>query len=172
MKKIALFFALLWCINTNAQIQRTLYGQTLGVSTLDDLRKVANERGLSIERLSDVVFEIKSVTFGGYSWDRASFRYNKKKLVMVSFSKEVSNRNKIEKEILFDIYINLDRSLSNKYSNYLVKRSNDYINAVWFKDGTTSVELKHADFDISTTLLLRYDDLQSEKMEKGGDDEL
>ena len=174
MRKSLLLFVLLGCLNTNAQIQRRLYEQRLGESTLNNLFQTAQNRGLTVNRVTDASFEIDNVTFANYNWDNARFKYYNNKLQSVLFIKTVDNRIKIEKDALFEIFKHLDESLYNKYSNYLTKREDEYFPFVLYNDGKTIVKIMLTEMkDIKIDeLWLEYIDEELIELENQGSDDL
>ncbi len=116
MKKIALIILCLTCsMMLSAQIQRNILGQTLGVSTKDEVYSSLLSKGAFFENMmgEEAIF-VKDVRFGGYPWSVVMlFFYNNVlyKAILVDSSDDITIDAKKK-------WTQITNLLDTKYSKY------------------------------------------------------
>lgn len=137
----------------SAQIQRTVAGLTLGVTTKNDVRK---RFGFSSKAERDYFF-VSQVQFAGQNWSALLSFYNEK-LYKVEFLISTAHTHS-------PLAIKLKESLNKKYSQYLLSSDT---NKTEFSDNKTIVVLR--DYE---TVSLSYTDIYlTNKKEEDAEDEL
>lgn len=135
MKKI--LFSLLICLFANltisAQIQRTFFGLTLGVSTKNDVIRYFRENGLAYKREGDA-YLVQKKEWGGHTWSLVSLHFFDNKFYSVHFFDGEMNTAKATLETLWDKYSN---SLYSKYSQYYVNEQSQSNLSVYSDKATT-----------------------------------
>lgn len=161
----------LLALNISAQIQRYFIGNTLGVSTYDQVRYNMYDKGyhtLADHRNDYAAY--RDVKFAGYTCEEAYFNFYDNKFYMVSFIIEKAVNTK-------EIFESLKDKLQNKYPNYKDEEKDDIVK---FHDNTTLLILRNNTSDEKTEnyLSLTYIDLNLSKkrivneMNKNHSDEL
>ena len=146
----------LLALNISAQIQRYFIGNTLGVSTYDQVRYNMYDKGyytLADHRNDYAAY--RDVKFAGYTCEEAYFNFYDNKFYMVSFIIEKAVNTK-------EIFESLKDKLQNKYPNY---KDEDKDDVVKFHDNTTLLILRNNTSDEKTEnyLTLTYIDLNLSK---------
>ena len=114
MKKVfLLMFFVLFCMSGHSQIQRQIFGCTIGVSSRNQVRNILKSKGLKIYSDTSKSIGIENVSFGGTEWTRATFFFYKDKVINVTFIYEISS----EKGRDF-IYDSIKEKIKKKYSKY------------------------------------------------------
>lgn len=143
----------LLALNISAQIQRNFIGNTLGVSTYDQVRYDMYDKGYHAlgDRRNDYI-DYTDVKFAGYTCEDAYFYFYDKKFYKVSFIIEKAVNTK-------EIFESLKDKLQNKYPNY---KDEDKEDVVMFQDNTTLLILLNntSDEKAENYLSLTYIDLK------------
>ena len=146
--KILFVVFFLLCANTLfAQIQTKILGCELGVSTLSDVEKVLNERGLQFTKNAALYggegyyYHVRQgVAFGGEVWGKTTFCFIGGKLWYVAFEKEGYG------VLLMDTYAELAAALEKKYGRYYERTHKGEIPnniTVYYSEGHTELYLSH-----------------------------
>lgn len=125
MKKIvALILFLTISISSFAQIQRKIFGCTLGVTRLPQVEKIleTNYKNPWFDG-SKTYFYLENIEYGGYMWSKVTFNFYNKVLSSVTFS----GFNLVS---VCD-FSGMESSLSSRYSKYKTNGGYD--------DGTTII---------------------------------
>lgn len=149
MKKVllVLFFAVCY-LPAFSQIQRIFFGQTLGVSTKEEVYNALKSKGASCTTISgeEVVF-LEDVRFGGFSWGGISFFFYNNIFSYVVFVESRDLRMNIE-------WQNITERLDSKYHNFLSSKNE---NKIVFSDEATMLTIGRRDDNIGMT----YGDLKT-----------
>ena len=149
-KKILLLLVLSLCVNTlYAQIQTTILGCKLGVSTKSTVEQVLRQKGLNLIKSKDdvstawkVFYDTDDrVLFGGVYWDYARIGFVDGKISSILF---------LSKDAPRGVYEKLLSSLKSKYSRYIYAAvsDNEYTH---FRDNITQINLWYNEY-IGVTL--------------------
>ena len=153
MKKIfLLLFFTLASVHSFSQITRTIWGATLGKSTLQEVKTIVEQKGFEWE--VDLEFD-----------DYESLWINADPLESVVFNNVGTTAN--------SIYEKIKKSIDSKYRQYVVDKPDD---TGWsrYSDGKTRIGLKLDRSQPSgNKVILYYEDLyQTESTDQNGMDEL
>lgn len=131
MKKIllSLFICLCATLTISAQIQRTFFGLTLGVSTKSDVERFYKEHGVVFDENNNV---INNVRFGGTRWGGFSCSLVNGILYQVIFMENELSSSKENVNIVWD---NFSNALYSKYSQY-------YSNSLSKSESSTYIDEK------------------------------
>ncbi len=162
MKKFLFLFALLMCNELNAQIQRSIYDQQLGVSTVEDLLNTAKSKMLSVKRKDDESFIIEKITFGGITWNEVTFRYFKNRLFYVGFYLSSSISTDVENEFFKSNFEKLNRSLYKKYSLY--SKPTEFEEWREYNDNVTRIILRYIQGSWGSDMFFSYSDVELDKL--------
>ena len=171
MKKIfLLLFFTLASVHSFSQITRTIWGATLGKSTIQEVKTLVEQKGFEWEVVLDDDYDslwinADHIPFGGAFWTEVVFYFDNDVLESVTFNNVGTTGN--------SIYEKIRKSLDNKYRQYFVDKP-DGTGWSRYSDGKTRVGLK---LDRSqpggNKVMLYYEDLdQPEKTNQDGMDEL
>ena len=135
MKKIILVFAFVLCsLIGSAQIQRTIMGQTLGVSTKKEVYNSLKDRGAFYVNIrGEEQLLVKDVRFGGFSWEIMSFSFYNNILYQVTVMDLDKDSSIISQE---EKWNSISQKLESKYHNII---SNKEENKISYSDGSTLV---------------------------------
>lgn len=121
-------------LNISAQIQRLFLGNTLGVSTYDQVRYNMYDKGYqTLEDHRNNYISYRDVRFAGYTSKEAYFYFYDKNFYMVTFIIKETDNTK-------DTFDSLKGKLQNKYPNHKVDEEE---NVVTFHDNTTLLVLRN-----------------------------
>lgn len=135
MKKIILVFAFILCsLIGSAQIQRTILGQTIGVSTKKEVYNSLIDRGAFFVNIKgEEKLLVKDVRFGGFSWEIMSFNFYNNILYQVTVMDLDKDKGIISQE---EKWNRISQKLESKYHNVI---SNKEENKISYSDGSTLV---------------------------------
>jgi hypothetical protein len=144
-------------------------GLTIGESKRNDVVNYAKNQGKDFEERNDKIY-IANARFGGLQWSYAVFGFYKDVLYMVSFS---NDENNVSKMYLEKTWENLKKTLTTKYSEYLLNNmpSEDMLG---FFDAKTAIIAKYNNFmdsSVKDLLLMYYDYELNEMQSKSEEDE-
>lgn len=172
MKKVFLLLVLtLASVHAYSQITRTIWGATLGKSTLQEVKTIVEQKGfewevdLEFDDYESLWINADHIPFGGAFWTEVAFYFDNDVLESVVFNNVGTTAN--------SIYEKIKKSLDSKYRQFFVDKPDD---TGWsrYSDGKTRIGLK---LDRSqpggNKVMLYYEDHdQPEKTNQDGMDEL
>lgn len=164
MKKalLVLTFLMLFLMTMSAQIKRTIMGQTLGVSTKEEVYNSLKSKGAFLQTVGgeELVF-LSDVRFGGVPWDNMSFAFYNNLLCSVSVvdlsSTGVSGMTR-------EKWKAVSEKLESKYHDYPCVKKDE---GVFYEDDATSVVMVF----IKGSLMLMYSDVKLRKEKSAKEDE-
>lgn len=172
MKKIfLLLFFTLASVHSFSQITRTIWGATLGKSTLQEVKTIVEQKGfewevdLEFDDYESLWINADHIPFGGAFWTEVAFYFDNDALESVVFNNVGTTAN--------SIYEKIKKSLDSKYRQFFVDKPDD---TGWsrYSDGKTRIGLKLDRSQPSgNKVILYYEDLyQTESTDQNGMDEL
>lgn len=170
MKKLILSLLICFCANLtiSAQIQRTFFGLTLGVSTRSDVVKFYKEHNVTFDENNENNY-VPNLQFGGHKWANVYFQVSDNKLYGVSFLDNELNNTQETLKITWD---NLSNALYSKYSQYY----NNYVSTpdkTVYMDGNTMIYISIGEtMGFSTLGLLYIDQKELNKQQERNNSEL
>lgn len=174
MKKV-LLITLMFVLSLNgfSQINRTIWGCTLGISTKQQVRTVLESRGYNvlIEPDGSLAVKTNNFNFGGSFWTYVSFCFVNNLLSQVWFQ---NNENQSIVKIN-DTYEKVKLSLDKKYRIYYFKLSDmdGYVDNSNYTDKRTTIHLGLFTYNNIRYVHLSYeDDFLQEKKSQQEEDEL
>ena len=157
-----------------SQINRTIWGVTLGKSTKQQVRTVLIEKGYNVDIDPDgsLAVRVYNVVFGGAHWTYISFSFVNGYLSNITFqNNEQQSPVRIE-----NTYEKLKESLNKKYSFYrlsLPGADDDGHVLTCYSDGKTSLVLDLSYFRSRRYISLFYEDEELQlKKRQNAEDEL
>lgn len=151
MKKTILIILLLYLIFpcANAQINRNIWGLSLGESTKTQVTNVLRQKGYKYKSNPDgsISFKANNLQYGGGFWTYVNFNFFNNKLSDIAFQ---NNENACIENI-YSMFIGIKDKLEEKYGNY----KSDGLNDIYYYDSQTFLSLQIIDGYIS----LIYTDL-------------
>ena len=157
MKKqlLLLVLALLCSLSMSAQIQRKFFGQTLGVSTENDVIEYFEGKGIDVTRASLTSVEVEDMKFGGYMWSTVVFDFLEDKLATVFF---INDENDIPSAK--ERWNDLNEKIKEKYKLYYIPNRSSEPSKMYM-DNETSVFLRKEVFEEKKEVLsLVYGDIK------------
>lgn len=158
MKKLILIvFALFVSITSFAQIQKKIFGCTLGTTTYQQVEKIleSNYRNPWFDG-SRTILEFDKIEYGGYYWSDVTFTFHKKVLYSVTFkgSNYTSTRN------CPNDFTELESDLRKRYGQYE--------NSEGYDDGTVVIKTSFYQKDKyqSATIVYEYKPFSKEKQKE------
>lgn len=164
MKRFILSIALsLLVLTISAQIQRTFFGCTLGVSTKAFVKNamIRKEYPLVVKNNKYIYYDVK---FGGLECAKVVFSFFSGKLFRV----DIYIDNQSVKSLADQEYKKLHSLLDAKYSNYKIEDECNYEEPYWdlfcnYKDEKTSVSLQFPEH-YETWVVMTYLDLELNRL--------
>lgn len=164
MKRFILSIALsLLVLTISAQIQRTFFGCTLGVSTKAFVKNamIRKEYPLVVKNNKYIYYDVK---FGGFECAKVVFSFFSGKLLRV----DIYIDNQSVKSLADQEYKKLHSLLDAKYSNYKIEDECNYQEPYWelfcnYKDEKTSVSLQFPEH-YETWVVMTYLDLELNRL--------
>lgn len=164
MKRFILSIALsLLVLTISAQIQRTFFGCTLGVSTKAFVKNamIRKEYPLVVKNNKYIYYDVK---FGGFECAKVFFSFFSGKLFRV----DIYIDNQSVKSLADQEYKKLHSLLDAKYSNYKIEDECNYEEPYWdlfcnYKDEKTSVSLQFPEH-YETWVVMTYLDLELNRL--------
>lgn len=152
---IYLLIGLFLCIFANAQIERTIDGITLGVSTRQDVLNHIKTLKLPYEEKGDDISYIGDVTYANINWYGMNYHFYKNVVSKITFSKWV--KPSCTEDDLKEEYENIgNRYFLNNYHGF--SHSSDCIHVL---DHQTAAEARVSTNRIPMFLRLHFYDLNS-----------
>ena len=152
---IYLLIGLFLCIFANAQIERTIDGITLGVSTRQDVLNHIKTLKLPYEEIGDDIFYIGDVTYANVNWYGMNYHFYKNVVSIISFvkwAKPSYTEDDLKKE-----YENIGaRYFLNLYHGFLHSS-----NSIHVLDHKTAAEARVSSNRVPMYLRLHFYDLNS-----------
>lgn len=167
---LTLLFVPILCF---AQINKTIWGVTLGKSTKQQVKTMLVNKGYTVRVEPDgsLYVDVNNISFGGAYWTYIAFSFVDGKLYQVWFqNNEKQSPVKIE-----EAFKKTKNFLNEKYIHYSVEaRPSDTIEEVSdFADGKTYVSLMINRYHYQRYISLSYADLQLDNLKnKRSTDEL
>ena len=81
---LSLFICLCTTLTISAQIQRTFFGLTLGVSTRSDVEKFFREHGAAFDEKKECNYIYNKLKWAGTEWSSVSFTLYENKLLQIA----------------------------------------------------------------------------------------
>jgi len=166
MKRILLLLILMLSISAEAQIQRSFFGFTLGVSNRQIISSHFKRQNKTIKNEDDVLV-VKNLKFGGQMWDEVRFVFYKNKFYQIFL---VTSTERNSKEYLDERWDYLLNKFLKKYRNYYQPMSSD---TKYFCDNKTTLRF-HYEFSGGLWYqdLVYYDNKLFDSSMRDDDDDL
>lgn len=173
MKKILIISILSFAYLVGfAQINRTIWGVTLGKSTKSNVRAVLINKGFSVHTSSKGGYSILTtgIYFGGENWSYASFDFADGLLFKVSFQNNKDDSEALPESVYERLKIALDKKYGRYYYNLVTR---DEVTA-WsnYSDGKTNILLGLRNHNTEYVNLIYYDTYLMQKTIQKENDEL
>lgn len=167
MRKLFLFLFIFSFIAVNAQLQRTLLGNNLGVTKKAQVIQNMKRKGKKVKIIESNLVQVEDITFGGEHWPYVYFRFYNDVLFHVYFQDTGFDT---PRESLDYTWRNLRSSLKNKYSLYMIK---DEEEEVRFGDNRTLISAEYSYFQGYKGVGITYYDIRLfKKVMQSNSDEL
>ena len=167
MKKVIILFLLLSCITTNAQLQRSILGNSLGVSKKSQVIQNMRNKGNKVTIVDVNIIRVDDVNFGGNKWGCVFFRFYKGILYYARFQ---DSEYDTSRETLDITWKNLRSSLKKKYYLEIITDQDEELR---FDDDRTIISADYSYFEGYKGIGLAYYDKKLFLMNiQSNDDEL
>lgn len=164
MKKFLFIVVLIFLsIFADAQIPRNIFGQSLGVTTMNQAETFFSNEGkdILVREDDDTCFKLEDVSFDGLTWPTAAFFFYNDKLnaIYLSDTEEYTPREKLNMK-----WKELYNSYMTKYHNFMVESETNE-EQLLFVDGKTQIVATYIDYGEYKGIALMYSDLDIKRRE-------